>query len=197
MVCAAVVSNFGRTDQVDREALHRRARSLHRLDAGEGSEFGLVVERSRPLGGTHVLEHLWQQLGIAAQPRELLEGQEYESDVEPLLCTLVANRWLAPSSKLGACEWVAREVVIPHLDQLEPQQAYRAIDVLPENQEEVQERVFFQVADLLLLEVGLIFSTPPPRTLGSRVRTRTMAFAASDTAGTVARTGRRWRSAWR
>ncbi len=159
VVCAEVVHNFGRADQVDREALHRLARSLHRLDAveSEGSDAGLVVQRSRPLGGAHLLQHLWEQLGIAAQLRELLQEREFESDVERVLFALVANRCLAPSSKLGACEWVAQDVVIQGLEQLGVQQAYRAMDFLLENQEEVQERVFFQVAELLQLEVDLIF----------------------------------------
>ena len=159
VVCAEVVHNFGRADQVDREALHRLARSLHRLDAGAGGvlDAGLAVERSRPLGGVHVLHHLWEQLGIAEQLRELLQEREFESDVERVLFALVANRCLAPTSKLGACEWVAQDVVIPGLEQLEVQQAYRAMDFLLENQEEVQRRVFFQVAELLQLEVDLIF----------------------------------------
>jgi transposase len=95
-------------------------------------------------------------LGIAQQLRELLQEREFESDVERVLFALVANRCLAPSSKLGACEWVAQDVVIPGLEHLEVQQAYRAMDFLLENQEEVQERVFFQVAELLRLEVDLI-----------------------------------------
>ena len=118
VVCAEVVHNFGRADQVDREALHRLARSLHRLDAveSEGWDAGLVVQRSRPLGGAHVLQHLWEQLGIAAQLRELLQEREFEIDVERVLFALVANRCLAPRSKLGACEWVAQDVVIRGLE---------------------------------------------------------------------------------
>jgi transposase len=52
---------------------------------------------------------------------------------------------------------VGQDVVIPGLEHLEPQQAYRAMDFLLENQEVVQEQVFFQVASLLQLEVDLIF----------------------------------------
>ena len=151
-----VIHNFGRKDRVDPEALRRLAHSLRRLEVGD-ADAELGVERSRPLGGAHVLQHLWEQLGIAQQLRELLQEREFESDVERVLFALVANRCLAPSSKLGACEWVAQDVVIRGLEHLEAQQAYRAMDFLLENQEEVQERVFFQVAELLRLEVDLIF----------------------------------------
>jgi hypothetical protein len=40
VVCADAVHNFGRADWVDRQALHRLARSLHRLDA-EGTDLPL------------------------------------------------------------------------------------------------------------------------------------------------------------
>jgi hypothetical protein len=161
VVCAEVVHNFGRADRVDRQALHRLARSLHRLD-GEGTgelASELAVVRSRPVGGAHVLEALWERLEIGAQLRELLQEREYESEMERVLFALVCNRCLEPSSKLGACEWVGQDVVIPGLEHLEPQQAYRAMDFLLENQEAVQERVFFQVASLLQLEVDPIFDT--------------------------------------
>ncbi|MDA8331730.1 MAG: IS1634 family transposase [Candidatus Dormibacteraeota bacterium] len=151
-----VIHNFGCKDQVDHEALCRLARSLRRLEVGDATA-DLGVERSRPLGGAHVLQHLWEQLEIAAQQRELLQEREFEGDVERVLFALVANRCLASSPKLGACDWVAQDVVIPGMEQLEVQQAYRAMDFLLENQEEVQERVFFQVAELLRLEGDLIF----------------------------------------
>lgn len=159
VVCAEVVHNFGRADRVDRQALHRLARSLHRLDGEdpEGLDGELAVVRSRPLGGAHVLAQLWERLGIAQQLRELLQEREFERDIERVLFALVANRCLDPTSKLGCCEWVEQDVVIPGLAKLEPQQAYRAMDFLLENAEAVQQRMFFSVAELLQLEVDLIF----------------------------------------
>ena len=151
-----VIHNFGRKDQVDPEALRRLAHSLRRLEVGD-ADAELGVERSRPLGGAHVLQHLWEQLGLAQQLGELLQEREFESDVERVLFALVATHSQAPSFELGACEWVAQDVVIPGMEHVEAQQAYRAMDFLLENQEEVQERVFFQVAELLRLEVDLIF----------------------------------------
>lgn len=157
VVCAEVVHNFGRSDQVDREALHRLARSLHRLDAGAGGEGDLQVVRCRAAGGAHALAHLWQRLGVREQLRELLQERCFEVDVERVLLALVCNRCLDAQSKLGACEWVEKDVVIPGLAKLEPQQAYRAMDFLLENQEEVQRRIFQSVADLFHLQVDLIF----------------------------------------
>ena len=154
-----VIYNFGRAESVDPEALRRLARSLERLDRpGDGDHPGeLSVERSRPLGGAHVLAALWERLGIAEQLRSLLRERGFSVDVERVLFALVANRCLEPGSKLACIEWVSRDVVIPGLAQLDVQHCYRAMDFLLENAEAVQERVFFAVANLLNLEVDLLF----------------------------------------
>ena len=56
-----VIHNFGRKDQIDPEALRRLAHSLRRREVG-GADAELGVERSRPLGGAHGLQHLWEPL---------------------------------------------------------------------------------------------------------------------------------------
>jgi len=56
----------------------------------------------RPLGGTFVLDALWRRLGIDALLRRLLEGRRRDPAAERVLFALVANRALAPSSKLAA-----------------------------------------------------------------------------------------------
>lgn len=114
-------------------------------------------ERSRPLGGAHVLAGLWDRLGIAGQFRSLPGERGFAIDMERVLFALVANRCLEPSSKLAATEWMGHDVVIPGLEKLDVQHCYRAMDFLLENAEVVQERVFFAVADLLNLDVALLF----------------------------------------
>jgi len=62
-------------------------------------------------------------------------------------------------SKLAAAEWVREDVAIPGLTEMDEDQAYRAMDLLVEAdaQAQVQEAVFFAVADLFNLEVDLLF----------------------------------------
>ncbi len=76
-----------------------------------------------------------------------------------MLFALVANRAVDPASKLAAAEWVREDTVIPGLEGMDEDQAYRAMDLLVEAdaQAKVQEAVFFAVADLLNLEVDLLF----------------------------------------
>jgi len=77
--------------------------------------------------------------------------------MERLVFAMVANRALAPSSKLAMERWVAEEALIDGLPEAEVHQLYRAMDFLLEAQEEIQFGVFSAVADLFNLEVDFIF----------------------------------------
>ena len=163
---AEVLLNLGREDQLDVEGLRRLARSIGRYtDPGQGGgepiepAEGLEVVGSRPLGGAWLLDALWRRLGVGEALRELLGARRFATDVERVLFALVANRALAPCSKLAAAEWACEDVAIPGLERMDDDQAYRALDLLVEADAEakVQEAVFFACADLLNLEVDLLF----------------------------------------
>jgi hypothetical protein len=74
-----------------------------------------------------------------------------------VLFGLVANRALAPSSKLAASEWMSRDVQIDGLGEVSDDACYRAMDWLHQVHGELEKQVYFQVADLLNLQVDLIF----------------------------------------
>src|SRR5262249_38057475 len=120
---------------------------------------GLEVVGSRPLGGAWFLDALWRRLGVAAALRGVLGARRFTTDVERVLFALVCNRALAPCSKLAAVEWASHDVAIPGLESMDDDHAYRALDLLVEADAEakVQEAVFFACADLLNLEVDLLF----------------------------------------
>src|SRR3954464_1939579 len=146
----------GRLDQPlpRRGRRHRRRRPDRRRAGG-----GLTITDSRPAGEVWLLDGLWQQLGIDTALREVLGGRRFTTDVERVLFALVANRALAPASKLAAADWATRDVAIPGLAGMDEDQAYRAMDLLVEADTDaaVQEAVFFAVAHLLNLEVDLLF----------------------------------------
>ena len=161
-----VLYNFGREDETSRAALERLAGSLSRYlssspdpqaalftAAGEG----FTYEGSRPLGGTYVLDALWRRLGIEASLRRLLEGKRRDSSAERVLFALVASRALAPSSKLAAAHWASEDVHIAGLAEVTDDACYRAMDWLLEVQGELEKEVFHEVANLLSLEVDLLF----------------------------------------
>jgi hypothetical protein len=162
-----VLYNFGRAEDVDRAGIERLIGSLSRLldspvlpgadasvtDAGAGLSF---VE-SRPLGGAWVLDQLWDRLGVGKAMRKLLATTRRDAATERVLFALVANRALAPSSKLAAAGWVTGDVHIPGLVEVSDDACYRAMDWLIDVEADLAKTVYASVADLLNLEVDLLF----------------------------------------
>src|SRR3954453_17971639 len=163
---AEVMLNLGREDQLDFEGLRRLAASITRFTDGDGGGVPLPgapgefdVTGSRSLGGGWLLDGLWRALGVDRALAGVLAGRRFSMDVERVLFALVANRALDPCSKLAAAEWASCDVHVPGLEAMDEDQAYRAMDLLVEAdaQAKVQEAVFFACADLLNLEVDLLF----------------------------------------
>lgn len=167
---AKVLYNFGREDRLDRDALTRLVASINRyLGVDEAPAAGADTPASgaavealgfiaaRRLGGVWALDGLWGQLGIAATLRTLAGGRRFTTDVERVVFALVANRALEPTSKLAATQWVAERAWIPGLGQVSDDACYRAMDWLLEIADELAEQTYWATADLLNLEVDLLF----------------------------------------
>jgi hypothetical protein len=163
---ARVIHSFGREDRLDRAALARLVRSLSRVLEPEQALIAtapaeLEFVRSVPLGGAWALDGVWRRLGIDRAIERLLAQRRLDVRAERLLFAMVANRALAPFSKLACCEWLAGDVAIPGLaaEALgeDPQPLYRAMDWLLEIEAQLAEQVYWATADLLNLEVDLLF----------------------------------------
>ncbi|MDR5694903.1 MAG: IS1634 family transposase [Armatimonadota bacterium] len=163
---ARVLYQFGRVDQLDLDALRRLIRSIARfLPPDEqvqihkeiGIKWPFTYLGSRKLGGTWLLDGLWRRLQIQKTLQRLLKERHYQTPVERLIFAQVANRALAPSSKLALEHWVAEEVYIDQLPQVEVHQLYRAMDFLLEASQEIQREVFWTIANLFNLDVDVIF----------------------------------------
>jgi IS4 transposase len=156
-----VLHNFGREDQVDKAAIERLAGSLCRLlDPGRAAalrEPGLVYQGSVAFGGPWLLDQLWARLGISAILAAHLGKTRRDGAAERALFALVANRALDPSSKLAAAHWVGRKAWIGGLAETSDDACYRAMDWLHQVREAVEQEIFHQVANLLNLEVDLLF----------------------------------------
>ena len=109
------------------------------------------------LGGTWLLDQLWQRIGIAKALKRVLVDRKYDIPLERLIFSMVANRALDPSSKLHLEHWVTNEVYIDGLPSVDSQNLYRAMDFLQEHSDVLQKTIFHSVADLFNLEVDLLF----------------------------------------
>ena len=160
-----VVYNFGRAEELDRAGIERLIGALSRLlgtqPPAAGDQVaglpGLEFAESRPLGGTWLLDQLWHRLGIDMSMQRLLAGTRRPESAERVLFALVANRALAPSSKLAAAGWVSHDVHVPGLPEVSEDACYRAMDWLLQVEDTLARNVYDSVADLYNLEVDLLF----------------------------------------
>src|SRR5512143_3602255 len=161
---ANVLHTFGRADESDVAAIKRLTQSLCRFlspeDAAKAqahADASLTFLKSVPLGGAHLLRSLWEMLGLHAVLKDCLKERSFTSPVEWATFAMAANRALAPDSKRGVEEWVREDVALGNPEPIDLQHLYRAMDVILEYREIIHKEVYFAVADLLNLEVDLIF----------------------------------------
>jgi transposase len=160
---AEVIHSFGRSDQLDIEALKRLIKSVSRFlepeDAAriEHQDDDLKIICSRPSGGAYLLKQLWKRLNLDNLLEKILAGRSYSAPLGEAIFAMVANRALAPSSKLAIEQWAAEEVYLGEHQPLQVQHCYRAMDLLLEHEEAIQKEVFWATANLLNLTVDLIF----------------------------------------
>ena len=163
---ADVIYSFGRREQLDVEAIKRLVNSLCRflspedairLQAKGRGESPLKFIKSYPAGGAYLLRALWNRIKLRQCLNEALKDRSFTAPIEEALFALVANRALAPSSKLAVEEWASMDVYLGNQNPLQVQHLYRSMDFLLEYQDTVQKEVFWSTANLLNLTVDLIF----------------------------------------
>jgi hypothetical protein len=159
---ARIIHTFGREDEVDREGLVRLVASISRFLEPEqalaaGAPAGFEFVEAREYGRPHVLQSLWGELGIGRALGRVAGSRRFRGEVERCVFAMVAQRAIAPASKLEATRWAPREVVLDCVGELSADGLYSAMDFLLECSERVQESVFFSVANLLNSQVDVIF----------------------------------------
>jgi hypothetical protein len=160
---ARIIHNFGRSDQVDHEALRRLVASISRvLEPGEavaaGSGLEVEIVDSRRYGGAWVLDQLFVRLGIGKALRQAAQGRRLDGDLVERICfALTAQRALEPGSKLAATRWAAERVAIEGCPVFDSDAAYAAMDFLAGALPEIAEGIFATTANLLNLVCDVIF----------------------------------------
>jgi hypothetical protein len=157
-----ILYNCGRAEDPEvTERLRRLARSIQRRAAPEeivAEQPGWQVVNAWPYGAVYVLEALWARLGIAEVIEEVVRGRRFDLPLERALFAMVANRACAPASKLYCfSQWLTEDVRIAGTERLELQHLYRAMDFLEAEKAAIERAIYFRVADLLSLDVDLVF----------------------------------------
>ena len=163
-----VVHSFGRADRIDKAALQRLVASINRvIDTDAADALPLRGKTALPeieidavfeLGIVLAARSLWEVLDIGEAIRTRLARAGLAASHEIALFAMATQRLDDPDSKLGcAARWLPDVVWLPEAGQLMVDQLYRALDFLAVWSEEIERDVFLHSADLLRLDVDLIF----------------------------------------
>src|SRR5689334_21177339 len=165
---AQVIHNFGRADQLDKAALQRLIASIQRIidaDAagaiasrGKASLPDIEIDAVFELGVVLAARALWEELDIGEAIRSRLMRAHLSAPHEMALFAMAAQRLDDPGSKLScATRWLPDIAWLPEAEKLAVDQLYRALDFLAVWSDEIERDVFLRSADLLRLDVDLIF----------------------------------------
>jgi len=158
-----IVYTFGRADDPQvRERLRALARSILRRVAPEAileARPDWKLLEAWPYGDLYVLEQLWQRIGMPERlPALTRDDTRRTLPVERACFAMVANRCLAPASKLYLYEqWLREDVRVAGTGGLELHHLYRAMDFFEKHKETVEKELFFRIADLFACDVELVF----------------------------------------
>ena len=171
---AHIIHSFGRADQLDRDDLVRLCRSIARVcglevNAISGTDRSkepsvaadlpgdIKLIRTLGFGCVMAIDALWERLGIGEIIRDICKANRLDFSHERALLAMTANRLCEPESKLGVWDRWLSKVYLPSCDGLKLDQMYEAMDVLYYNAASIERSIFFHTADLLNLQVDLIF----------------------------------------
>ena len=104
-----------------------------------------------------MVEALWERLKLGPTLRKVMEESGGAPLHERALLAMVANRLCEPDSKLGVWDRWLQKVYMPSCSTLKLYQMYEALDLLHWNVAEVENAIFFHVANLFNLVVDVIF----------------------------------------
>jgi Transposase DDE domain len=163
-----VIHSFGRADQLDRAALQRLVASIHRvIDAdatdtlptrGKTAVAEIEIDAVFELGVVLTARGLWEELGIGEAIRTRMSRAGLTAPHEIALFAMAAQRLDDPASKLAcATRWLPDIAWLPEANGVAVDQLYRALDFLAVWSDEIERDVFLRAADLLRLDVDLIF----------------------------------------
>jgi len=164
-----VVAYLGRLDELRREGaidslVEGRARYAERARVMDVAR-DLFCHSAKEYGPVLVFKRLWEELGLAEFLSRYVAERGFEFDVVSAIFAMVLNRLLAPCSKLGVSRWI-QEVEEPSFAKLELHHFYRALDVLWEYKERLEEDLFGRRQGLFSREVDLVFFDTTTVSLG-------------------------------
>src|SRR6266536_2986991 len=136
------------------EALSRHGDNLGAISAAKD----ISVDKTYILGPLLVVDNIFKEYGIYAIINNILtQHPKLEFDFKKDIFTLIAARFIKPSSKLFVYEKLL-DILYPELinSDLSLQHIYRSIDLLSQHKDEIESSLYWHNKDLLNHAVDIV-----------------------------------------
>ncbi len=153
-----VLLSLGRLETIDRAKIDKLVSALSSL-----TEEVLVITPetslvwAKPYGDVLVAERLWKELGLESILKRIEASRDNGFSLERAVFSMVYDRLADPGSKLSLSEKLSEEYYIPGTEGLELQHLYRSLDILAENKELIEDRLFSRRRYLFSSQLELVF----------------------------------------
>lgn len=157
-----VLLNFGNIEHWPEQKLKKLSDDIAiyigQTAASKVTEDEVDPEIALNYGPFLLAEQIWQKLKLAEFWKEVLSKRSIEFEVEMAVKIMVYNRLTSPGSKLSLDEW-SNQQYIPGViaDQVRVHHYYRALDIIEESKDKLENWVYARISDLLNFEVSLVF----------------------------------------
>lgn len=155
-----VLVDFGNVTHWPQERLQRLVDKLNLyLDESYVPKIEQVdPQQALGYGQFLLFDTLWRRLDLPQFFRKVLRQRRFEFEVEAALKVMVFNRLSDPKSEAALDKW-ARRQYIPGVDPaaIGKHHYYRALDLLCDVKEQLEQWIFARITDLLNLDLSLVF----------------------------------------
>lgn len=152
------IATLGRVDKLQNtEQLRNIALGLLRYCEQNNTHLDITTleEKQRKIWGAYVvIKKIWDKFKLDDLFNKLIEGRKIEFDFFSSVYLMVVDRLLCPQSKLKSYEkqaryWNIKENELHHL--------YRALDILEESKEKIEQYLFNMNRNLFNMKVDVVF----------------------------------------
>lgn len=158
-----VVANLGRLDLLERSGLEKVVEGLNALikkkepepDNKNLKDISTMEELERVNYGYIAYRKLWNSFELDRILGELKLQKDIEFDFKKVTFSMVINRLLEPSSKL--CCFKTKDKYVNLNEELKLQNLYRTLDILAEDKEEIELKIFDMNRNLFNLQIDIVF----------------------------------------
>jgi len=154
-----VVLNLGRIEDLQEGSLDRLIKSLAKYSKKKWIQTEaekLMVHQAREWGPDLIFRHLWDRFDLDYLLKRNFHHARTRKELAEAVYAMVLNRISDPLSKRGVDHWI-KEIYRSSFDNLKLHHFYRALDLLAEHKEAIEQDLFAQTRTLFNYQVDLVF----------------------------------------